>query len=414
LIQELTEQQKAKFPEYVEKWTGVGLSTEPADRKRAENGIRQAYKNQGLKPPKNIIWTGSPYASGIFVFINRLAEGMITGENATPEIKAKVEEIDRLAKQQEVIDMTGILDWWKTISPTSYNEEKKKEIIKESVSNSGYGQHDADDMAFFSFFRNECGLITETEKYVTGIGEIVQSAGWWIPYENACIVCERYCELYRDEDGQLHNENKMALKYPDGWGLYMVHGVRIPDYIIENPNEITVEKIKDENNVEIRRIMLDKFGWERYLLETNAKIIDKSRHGVLFHSEIPDDEACVMVRLLNTTPARYGNLTKAQALEIFDGETEINDAYQVPLDSTDLYNVTVSGDIVEMTPGKYYELTGNRITDCRTVALKDWEDNGGKLHDYFIRVPPTTKTAKGAVAWMASMTPEQYEPDIQT
>ena len=34
-IEKLTPEQIAKMPEYIEKWTKIGLSTEPADRPRA-------------------------------------------------------------------------------------------------------------------------------------------------------------------------------------------------------------------------------------------------------------------------------------------------------------------------------------------------------------------------------------------
>ncbi len=39
-IETLTESQKSKLPEYIEKWTKIGLSTEPANRQKAEEGVR--------------------------------------------------------------------------------------------------------------------------------------------------------------------------------------------------------------------------------------------------------------------------------------------------------------------------------------------------------------------------------------
>jgi len=38
-----------------------------------------------------------------------------------------------------------------------------------------------------------------------------------------------------DEEGRLHCEDKKALEYPDGWGVYSWHGVRVPDFVIEKP-----------------------------------------------------------------------------------------------------------------------------------------------------------------------------------
>src|SRR5271165_4714113 len=62
MIKELTLDQQARFPEFVDKWTRIGLSTEPADRPRAERAILMIYECGGLKPPNKIIWFGSPKA----------------------------------------------------------------------------------------------------------------------------------------------------------------------------------------------------------------------------------------------------------------------------------------------------------------------------------------------------------------
>lgn len=64
MIEKLTEEQKARFPEFVEKWTKIGLSTEPANRQEAEDGIKEAYEIAGLDEPK-IVWCSSPLAQGL-------------------------------------------------------------------------------------------------------------------------------------------------------------------------------------------------------------------------------------------------------------------------------------------------------------------------------------------------------------
>lgn len=56
MLNSLTPEQIARFPEFVKKWTDIGLSCEPTDRPRAEAGIRLAYECAGLTPPKQIVW----------------------------------------------------------------------------------------------------------------------------------------------------------------------------------------------------------------------------------------------------------------------------------------------------------------------------------------------------------------------
>ena len=59
----LTQAQIDRFPEFVDKWTRIGLCTESADRPRAEAGIRMAYQIAGIDPPKLIVWCGSPLSA---------------------------------------------------------------------------------------------------------------------------------------------------------------------------------------------------------------------------------------------------------------------------------------------------------------------------------------------------------------
>lgn len=64
-IDHLTDVKIARFPEFVDRWTTIGLCTDPADRPRAEAGIATAYRMAGLDPPKLIVWCGSPLSQGL-------------------------------------------------------------------------------------------------------------------------------------------------------------------------------------------------------------------------------------------------------------------------------------------------------------------------------------------------------------
>jgi hypothetical protein len=62
MISKLTAGQEAMLPVIRDEWLAHGLSTQPADRPAAEQGIRAAYQAAGLDPPRFIIWLGSPWA----------------------------------------------------------------------------------------------------------------------------------------------------------------------------------------------------------------------------------------------------------------------------------------------------------------------------------------------------------------
>ena len=54
-IDSLTDDQKARFDEWADKWIEVGLRTGPADRKRMEAAIRDCYKYAGIDFPELVI-----------------------------------------------------------------------------------------------------------------------------------------------------------------------------------------------------------------------------------------------------------------------------------------------------------------------------------------------------------------------
>jgi hypothetical protein len=72
-----------------------------------------------------------------------------------------------------------------------------------------------------------------------------QECHWWFPFKNIVFASDRPYVTKIDERGRLHSTSDMAIKYLDGWGVYAMHGVRVPAYVIEDPIKITVEKIEN-------------------------------------------------------------------------------------------------------------------------------------------------------------------------
>ena len=100
------------------------------------------------------------------------------------------------------------------------------------------------------------------------------SAGYWWPNKNFIIVCDTPDTINLDDNGRLHSDDGMAIRWRDGVGLYFSHGQKIPGWIITSPEKITVENIQSEKNVEIKRVMIEKYGVSRYLVDIKAKIVD--------------------------------------------------------------------------------------------------------------------------------------------
>ena len=163
-----------------------------------------------------------------------------------------------------------------------------------------YGSHDAHWLGFYDYFNQVCGLTNET-KALVGLWLQAQHAGWWMPYKEVCFVSERHNILKQDTQGRLHCEDGLAIGYPDGWGVYAWHGVRVPERVIMHPDTLTGQDIIEERNVEVRRVMMERMG-DRLFKGKGASQSDE--YGKLYRWNFEDDESLVMVQVNDASTER--------------------------------------------------------------------------------------------------------------
>jgi hypothetical protein len=73
------------------------------------------------------------------------------------------------------------------------------------------------------------------------------------------------------------------------------------------PLRFTADDIRAEQNVAIRRVMLDRLGVERFIVESRARPLQEDQeYGSLFRVAMADDEPLVVVRVRDATPAADG------------------------------------------------------------------------------------------------------------
>ena len=291
-IEKLTLEQLAAIPAFVEKWTKIGLSTEPADRPKAERAIKLMYEAGGKKPPAKIVWCGSPLSQGLVraIILDKKADSVSVGASVRASVMDSVGASVRASVGDSVWDSVG-------------------DSVRDSLGASVYGQHDVSWLAFYRYFHDNVSLVDQTSK-LGGLWMLAESAGWAIPHENICWVSERHCVLERNEQGRLHCVSGPAVAYPDGWSIYAVNGVRVPELVVMRPYEITVAMIEAEANAEVRRVMIDRFegGPAAYLNASGAKVIDHDeRFGTLRVKKVADDEPIVMVEVINRTAEPDGH-----------------------------------------------------------------------------------------------------------
>ena len=139
-----------------------------------------------------------------------------------------------------------------------------------------WGQMDASWICYYLFPALHLGIKykpEDTDK-LNLWSDVSKSCGWWWPHENICIISDRPKSISFDEQWQLHSEIGPALLFRDGYSVYANHSVRHEGWFVEHPETITADKIAQESNIEIRRIMIERMGHGQYLQETGSQIVD--------------------------------------------------------------------------------------------------------------------------------------------
>ena len=237
---QLTDQDRAKFPEYKEKWLKVGLCTDPADRDKAEYWARKAYEEVNLTPPDKVVWVDSPKAAVNY------------------------------CKQEGIPDTSAML----------------------------YGNHEASWMGFYEFFLKEWGI--DKCKRLIPLMELSKVCGWWSPYDKLMLMQERPLHIHRNTENRLHKDMGMAVEYRDGWGIYRLNGIRVPKDIVMTPaDKLDVQLVLKTENVDVRREIVEKIGMVRILEELNAVPLDVQGEYILYNLDIGDGEMRPYLKMQN-------------------------------------------------------------------------------------------------------------------
>ncbi|MFS0695406.1 DUF6745 domain-containing protein [Streptomyces nitrosporeus] len=295
--------------QYVNDWRAVAAQTGEADRSAAEEGVRLAYRSAGLAEPERIIWADSPRAA--VETVEKLTDA---GRSVREEVRTRpwAEERRRMydelgpAGWSALWSATGAQLWETTaalaerirtgivaeLTTVPEDESDVRLVLLDAV----LGQHDAAWLAAFDGRGDR----------LAGLARVARNAGWWWPYERAVVISERPVDLHRDEAGRLDRGDGPALAYRDGFALYAWRGMPVPAEFLDELAALTPERIRAEDNAELRRVMLEYYGYDRYLSESGAEPVHRDETGILWRIPLDGDEDVVTVEVVNSTPEPDG------------------------------------------------------------------------------------------------------------
>jgi hypothetical protein len=371
-------------------WGRIGLTVGPADRAGAEAGVRAAYWQAGLPEPGTVVWFASPVTAAAAALLltggaaqlfagglDREAEHVFEAARATlaahglrapgadecPGVREAVWTAPWEAARGRLQAALGQAAWserWTLTSGALWprlhglaqrlrhavvdalagpeGPERPAEriharaAVRRALGDAVLGQHDAAWLAALA-----------EDPMLDGLAAVARNAGWWWPFADVVLLTERPMLLCQDEAGRLHSDEGPALAFRDGFALYAWRGMPVPAALFERLGTVTAEEIREQPNAELRRMMLEFYGYERYLTEPGAEPVHRDDSGALWRIELERDEPVVMVEVVNATP-----------------------------------------------------------------------EPDGTRRVYWLRVPPTTRTAREGVAWTFGLPAQAYQPLRQT
>ncbi|MEU8563642.1 DUF6745 domain-containing protein [Streptomyces cyaneofuscatus] len=294
--------------QHVNSWRDVAAATDAADRAAAEEGVRRAYRTAGLAEPERIVWAESPRAA--VEAVEKLADA---GRSVREEVRTRPWADER----RRMYDELGPAGWsalwsatgaqlWETTAALAERirsgvvadlagKPEDEGAVRLVLLDAVLGQHDAAWLAAFDGRGDR----------LTGLAEVARNAGWWWPYERAVVISERPEVLHRDEAGRLDHGAGPALAYRDGFALYAWRGMPVPADFLAELASLTPQRIREEENAELRRVMLEFYGYDRYLTESGAEPVHDET-GILWRIALDGDEDVVMVEVVNSTPEPDG------------------------------------------------------------------------------------------------------------
>ena len=360
----LTPEHRAQMEPWRDKWIANAFSTkamDDGDREAMRVAIRGLYKAANLvpPPPERMVFVPSPFVArftGGFAaaiwWLRRqrptsskraatweatvAATGAATGDavdeatlaatwgaTVAATVAATRDAVDEASALVATPNTPDLSQWFTGVSAVEMRKlavaiaSEHAQFLLGCAHNAGNmwngGNQYSGDVAWLSFFRYVAQLPLDYSKWQHYEAACVHS-GPRVMHAEFCIVSDRPIVLKVDGQNRPHCEDGPFCAWRDGSALWAINGVRVPAWVVTNPERITVQHVQQEQNAEIRRVLLERYGYERFVLDSGAKAVHSDDFGTLYRTEFPD-EPLVCVSVLNSTPEPDGS-TKRYTIRV--------------------------------------------------------------------------------------------------
>ncbi|MEG4206540.1 leucine-rich repeat domain-containing protein [Microcoleus sp. Pol7_A1] len=269
-------------------------STEPVDRTRAAAAIEFAYAALGKTSPKFIIFCKSPQAA-----ITELTKSKFVRETA--DFRQSYQQLESGCRPFNLIrerpNFSKLMRWESQLEQEvgvhfyDYRNDSWPPFTRKYL----LGKICVADFCV-SVLR--IVLNPDAQKAWECLKQLLTECGWIFMFEKICYVCDRPIKLSLDSEYNLHAEGESAIEFPDGYKIYSYHGVTLPEkYGQLHPNQWQASWILSEKNVELRRLLIERIGYDRLCCELQAVELDTWQEYTLLKIDNADVEPIYLLKM---------------------------------------------------------------------------------------------------------------------
>lgn len=279
-----------------EEWLAHGLRAEPADRRVAEDAVTELFQLAGCRSSK-FTWVPSPSAGAKLIlaedYPSEIASGyassgsavahLITGSRRTiiDRIHGRRLSFGHVPRTDDRV-LSTLAQPLRTSLIGGVAVAIRAQVGPMPGRVTWYGQQEAHHIAYFEALLDlgKIHLSPHERRILNLQARLARSTGWWWVTDDVCIMADRPTAVHSEplpsaEHGQrrLHRADGPAIQFADGTDTSVLHGTVVPDWVIRDP---TVDRIRTERNVEVRRAAIERLGWDRFIESAALRLIDRA------------------------------------------------------------------------------------------------------------------------------------------
>jgi len=124
--------------------------------------------------------------------------------------------------------------------------------------------------ARYDFVRKYISEEATEPKLLDAILEVCRTCAGYLPTDVRCYMSEHPVAIHLDSEGRPHNMEGPAIQYKNGFGVYCVRNIMIPEHYITQRDKLTPAMVDKEENAEVRAILLELYGMGKYIADSKS------------------------------------------------------------------------------------------------------------------------------------------------